>query len=122
MIQTIVLSVMIREAGKRVLFPTDTPDTPEELFDDVYFASQGYKALPNRFQEVIAFFHEESVTDKYIAPQIYGMRARSTLGWIMFAIWMAWFVMGYFTLVNYSYWKQVQVSATAAGHIDRTLK
>ena len=70
---------------------------------------------------MIAFFHDESDHDSYEAPAIYGERAKSTLGWIMFAIWLAYGVMMYFTLVNYSYWKQVQTTAAADGKIDRTL-
>ena len=117
-IQTILLSVMISKAGKRnILYP----ESPEDLFSNDQMAMQGYKALPRRFQEVIAFFHDEADADSYEAPEIYGARARSTMGWIMFAIWLAYGCMMYFTLVNYSYWKKIHAEAVAGGKLDRTL-
>ena len=61
---------MISQAGKQRV---EEPETPEEVFgDESFLARQGYKALPSRFQEVIAFFHDEKDAGKYHAPEIYG--------------------------------------------------
>ena len=124
-IQTIVLSVMIANAGKPRV---DYPETPAEIFVEPvseeippeentfaynhfdFMAKQGYKALPSRFSEVIALFHDDKHDEHYHAPEIYGERARASLGWIMFGIWCAWGVMAYMTLVNYSYWKKVKTA------------
>jgi len=140
-IQTIVLSVMISNAGKPRI---DYPETPAEIFVEPEFvepaaeeipaeentfaysgfnfmAKQGYKALPSRFSEVIALFHDENDAGKYQAPEIYGERARASLGWIIFGIWCAWLMMAYMTLVNYSYWKKVKSTNQTAIDADRAL-
>ena len=117
-VQTVVLSVMITKAGKANLL---YPESAEELFSKDPLMMQGYKALPDRFHEIVAFFHDDGDTDTYKEPKIYGERTRAQLGWLMFGMWLAYIFQLYFTLVNYSYWKKLQTEAIAAGTLDRTL-
>ena len=112
-IQTGILSVMIANSGDRDYpAPTETIEVvPEEAI--VFMANdQLNKALPQRFQEVIAFFHDGNDDGTYEPATIYGERGRAQLGWIMFAIWLAYLCMCYFTLVNYSYWKEIKAAST----------
>ena len=73
-IQTIILAVMISKAGKSHIM---YPESAEDLFSNDPTAMQGFKALPARFQEVIAFFHDDSDQDSYEHPPIYGERTRA---------------------------------------------
>lgn len=82
----------------------DAIDSVEELFAKDQLSIQGYNALPARFQEVIALFHDGNDSMNYEAPAMYGEKARSTLWWMLIFLWVGYGAMMYFTLVNYSFW------------------
>lgn len=117
-IQTILLSIMIANAGKSNIM---YPESAEDLYRNDPLALQSYKALPQRFQEVIAFFHDDADADSYEHPKMYGERSVTVLGLIIFAIWVMYGGMMYMTLCNYSYWKKLHAEAVTAGTLDRTL-